>query len=239
MAKQTDQEAASEWASTLLQNELKDFAERHPDRIEVYTDEVKAERHAKFLRYGLDMIESLNDKATAFTKLRNGAFHPSNKNTRKAFEHVTGIKLPSTVLRTHETIEKWIGTEYCDSIRATEKREREERIAAAKAKKAEEWIQHIAEISRKALADEDITGCDLLDLCRSLEVEVHLRTQGAMLKKIVSISGKGARVRGKYDTTLVWRAFRTCVVVLIALTKPEEEESVDPEVEKLFAGTRS
>ena len=107
---------------------------------------------------------------------------------------------------------------------------------AKAAEKKAEWERHIASVSQNVRDDKEITGSDLLDLCRELGVEVHLRTQGSMLKNLVSIHGSGARIRGKSDTTLIWRAYRSCVAIL---NEPVDDEPVDLEVMKLFAGSRS
>lgn len=120
-------------------------------------------------------------------------FHPSNHFYRKFFKEVTGIELPNGSTATYDAVANFVGKDKIDAIfkaKADQKRAEEEKKAAKEAERIEKLKQLIEN-------DKPVTGDDLVDVARSLNIEIHPRTVGMLRKRVTSINSSQGMVRGK------------------------------------------
>lgn len=186
---------ASEIAASMLANELERCAKTRPERLAEATDEMKAEYVERMRWTILGFMESLSDKEYAYSRLRNGTFHPSNRNYRKAFHGLTGIKLPAGANATRDAVREWIGEEF---VAAKEAEAASSRAAAEYENERKRAEAHATAMDRlKAKFSEGLTGEELLELARHVGIDVHPRTAGMLKRRIAWIGDGTARVRGK------------------------------------------
>lgn len=119
------------------------------------------------------------------------AFQPDNKWSRKILLLVAGIELPRGKLDTQEVIRKWIGEPalqaHADALQA----ERDAKKAAQEAKN----IAILDRIAARIASGEQVSGGELVDCARYHGIEVHPRTAGTLMARVVAINADTARIR--------------------------------------------
>jgi SepF-like predicted cell division protein (DUF552 family) len=122
-----------------------------------------------------------------------GAFHPSNRFYRHVFTTLTGIELPGSPTDTRAMIATFVGQDKIDAhykaiecAKAEEKRKEEEKEAAR--------INTLKDLIKE---DREISGGDLVDVARSMYIEVHPRTAGMLFKRVKGICSTQGRIVGK------------------------------------------
>jgi hypothetical protein len=191
-----------------------------------YKDELKSER---FLAYPKDEQEQMINRAKAktaadverVTKLindkdpkiaLNGTFHPSNRYYRKLFKIVTGIELPNGSNDTREAVIKWVGQDKIDALNKA----KEDEKAAERAIEAQKEAERINNIKDKVIKDESITGDELVDLARSLNIEIHSRTVGMLRNRVRGINSSQARISGKSTGNSPWQLYKQVKDAIVA-----------------------
>jgi protein required for attachment to host cells len=133
-------------------------------------------------------VERLNERDI---KLVTGAtFHPDNKYSRRIFALVTGQQLPKGANDTHSVVLAYVGQEKLDALR--QEREDKER------KRQEEQDARQREINERIVAriraGESVSGEELADAVRYLNIPAHPRTIGTLRKRVLSINADSAKV---------------------------------------------
>jgi hypothetical protein len=205
------EQAAARWAADMLSHELAFYAEHQPERLARLRQEnpnVEREFIEKKTAIARETItEILNPSDVILARVCTGMFHPSNPSTRRLFEVATGISLPNTVNGTRQTVAAYFGehlTRFIDKQNA-EKR-LEELARKQKEQQAEE--SRLAKIRDDIRNERDVDGADLVEFARSIGIEIHPRTAGTVLKRLVSFRGSSARITGKSLPDNVWRLIR-------------------------------
>ena len=226
----TIQAAIEKIVARQIATELDRLAERNRPRPEAA--EIAAAKERAAARWQ-SVVDTFADKAATALGAESGRFHPSNKDTRALFATVTGIKLPATVGGTMAAIAEYVGEEgakaIADARQAYEERtarEREAREADIAAKHA----KRIETIKTDILGGRPVSGEDLIDIARHLEIDVHPRTVGMVRNRVISISDGSARISGVGLSDSAWRLFRLVKAMLI-----EDEQPAEPEDEAVLA----
>jgi hypothetical protein len=218
----------------IVADELAEALKHETDRGRDVTESEKAAYCERRRSYWENVASWIKDKSEVYRKAQRGAFHRSNKNTRRIFTFITGIALPSTTRDTIATIRQYVGPDTIAMIEHEEWLEAEAAKAEREAERQAEAAKHAAEMEKlKAaiLADSPITGSQLDELATYLDLEVHPRTIGSCRKNIVTINSNQARFYGKAFPEGARRVYRT---VRQALLDALEECDNDAEVEQLF-----
>lgn len=129
--------------------------------------------------------------------------------------------------------EEWQARKDEKSRQAEARRaESEERERAREQAEAARYHQYL-DNSMYAIAQGDfVDGEALLDVANFLSVDVHSRTKGMLLKRIVSISEDSARVHGKGGAGLAFQVYRDVkanVIELLGQGKKTSKLSVEAE----------
>lgn len=172
-------------------------AEKEPERfkkqLEDFPNTITDYRNRQILVLR-DTFTSFKDKETLYKKYRNGAFHPSNKNTRHMFHLATGIKLASTVKETNSQLRNYIGEDYClEQERLKAEAERTAQEAKEKQKQVEQE-KLASSIKDKITKNEEISGNELVTIAYHYEIEMHPRTVGMIYKRVWLIKDGSARI---------------------------------------------
>lgn len=146
-------------------------------------------------KWGRDTVAIIMDKAKLFQSA--GRFYPHNKDSRWLFTQVTGITLPRGSAATEKAIREYVGQAVIDLVDKARADLEAKKAAELSARKQAEELAWLTRVVSSVRSDVPISGGDLLDLCRKLNVDVPLRTQGYMLKSLVSISSGMSRVLRK------------------------------------------
>jgi hypothetical protein len=191
-----------------------------------YKDELKSDR---FLAYPKDEQEQMVIKAKArivadverLTKqindkdpkiALNGTFHPSNRYYRKLFKIITGIELPNGSNDTREAVIKWVGQDKIDALNKA----KEDEKAAERAIEAQKEQEYINKLKEKVIKDESITGDELVDVARSLNIEIHPRTVGMLRNRVRGITSSQARITGKSTGNSPWEIYKQVKNAIVA-----------------------
>lgn len=142
-------------------------------------------------KWGRDTVAIIMDKAKLFQSA--GRFYPHNKDSRWLFTQVTGITLPRGSAATEKAIREYVGEEIVARVLLEKRLEELENTRQVFLREAEEERANLERIHQFIRKDKPISGGDLLFICRKLNIDVPLRTQGYMLNKLVSIASGQAR----------------------------------------------
>lgn len=181
-------------------------------------------------RYRVQLLEDWRENArqflqreTCYARHLRGAFHPDNKTSRAMLAELTGIVLPATVGGTRQAIRQHCGESYCaaeDSAR--EKAEREARETAERKESeraAAELEQRLQGHRETVCSGEAISGESLLELARSLGIDVHPRTAGMLRKRVAWVEAhRNARWGKAHLPGSVCELYRRCQELLSPVT---------------------
>lgn len=216
----TNDEIATEHAKAMLQREIDYCMKERPDRIARFTPEERAKMEAEFIEKqkaeALKRIGEFESQDGLLKMHRIAALHPSNKNTRKMFEQWSGKKLPKSPTETERWLREFIGPDIVDAYYAKREADAAAEQAAKDAEEARKHAEAMAKLKGRVIANEPIGGGDLVDLARSLNIEVHPRTAGMCFKRIRTIQKDTATVTGKGDAGQAHDIYRQ---ILAAVSK--------------------
>ncbi len=192
---------------------LEKHLREHPDQVERWkAGELSAARA---------LVIELLDKLACYKAHKRGRFHPSNPNSRRLFQDLTGLKLPPTVSGTDQAVREYVGNEAIDAEDeriAKDRRDGLERDAAIKKMACD---KRISAISAKVAGQEvhnlpagAIDGDELIDLARHLGIEMHPRTVGMIRKRLSWINSNQAGCRGKGPIQNAFVVYRACFKIL-------------------------
>jgi hypothetical protein len=200
MASETIELAIERYAAAMLKIELEHQEEYHAERLaktRAENPEIIDQYRDRMAEDGRALATAILERSEVFLKrARYGLLHPQNKVSRKLFEAVTGVKLPHTSSGTHDAVYGYCGDAMV-KYEAGLKAEQDAKENAEAEKKAEADRIYIGKISTKVAAGDWISGGEMLDLARSLAIEVHPRTAGTLKRRIHGCNGGSARISGK------------------------------------------
>ncbi len=201
-----------------------------PDFIERFKERMRSDCR--------DLISEIQEQPCCFARLNAGRFHPDNKLSRQVFEGVTGIKLPATSKGTRETIREYIGLGWIDRKEAEQAenlRKKAEAELKAKANERSNYKDHLINQVRVK-----ISGAELVDLARMLDIEVHPRTAGVLQRNILEIRNcDSMRVYGKRPSTDgAWSLLRLALATIDDMNEPEPTAEESAMADELFGVKR-
>ncbi len=194
--KESQIEAVKVWADYMVNVAIKNANEDNASRekegrpVREITDKLIQSCRESWEKDGVALAELLLTKDGLYKKFCVGAFHPSNKATRKLLESLYGIELPSQAGKTREAVKALIGEDYiAEQVhRATEAKERAE--AEEREKQEAEYNAYILPLLDKVSKDESIGGSELVDVAKHLDISVHIRTQGTLNQRVSWVNGQ-------------------------------------------------
>lgn len=192
----------------------KEYFEKRPPR-EPITDEQWAEYErgceTRSIEESIDLIYKT---PVAVQRAATGWFHPSNKASRRLFTGITGLRLPNGVGASARVVEEY----FEGAIAAYWKAKEDESVAARVARELEQErieAKRLAEIEQRVRDDKAISGMELVDLARHLDIDVHPRTVSTLRHKVFELRRNTGRVaKNLRDSTSAWKVYRQCVSAL-------------------------
>lgn len=228
--------AADAYGNSMVDREIARHKKNCPERLaKVTADELQRYRES-WVEIGAALANDIFSKSDNFIKrVEQGLLHPSNATSRKLFTDVTGVSLPKTVKGTQAAVAGYCGEQiaaYRAALHAEHQRQEAQRLAAENAKQA----VIIAGIETRIIAGDFVSGDELVQIARHLEIEIHPRTVGTLRKRVVQVKAEQARITGRgYAPSSIYELYREVADTLKATDEPPE--ACDPEVERLFNRT--
>jgi hypothetical protein len=189
--------AVEQFAQSRYDDEMAYYREYRAEQLAKITPEQLAEYKEKLRSEAHQWVEIILDPDRMMERHSKGFLHPSNKNWRALFTAFTGVELPNTVAGTDAAFRKYIGHERYEAFLQGRRDEREAKEQQRLADKAAERQKRIDAIAAKVKQGEYVSGDDLVDLLRHLEIDIHPRTVGTLRKRVVEIKADQARIRGR------------------------------------------
>lgn len=178
------------------------FAQATPEELAAYEARVLAEAEK--------LAESIRNRDEDFIKGASyGKYHPSNSASRGLFERVTGLNLPKTVGGTKQVVEEYAG-EALTEYRRRKIEAREAKEEAEKAKEEAKRREYIDELKHLVEKGDGISGDDLVELCRALNVHVAPATIGMLRKRISLVWEDRYSFHGKRPNRPPCYLYREC-----------------------------
>lgn len=188
------QEAIQAYADWMIENELNHYRKYQPDRLATVTDEQMTAFRGGWLIKAGDVAATFDDKRAFWKSMNDGRYHPDNRASRRLFTAITGIDLPKTNAGTREVLRAFIGEESALAFEEEVRLAKEAREAEHVAKEAAKRDAYLSTIKAKFLAGGGVNGDELVDLARSLGIEIHPRSVGMLRKRVVWICEDKARI---------------------------------------------
>lgn len=138
-----------------------------------------------------------------------------NKDSRKAFEELTGYKLSPTKKVRMEQIASYFGIAWTiwKKELAEQEKARQEAIEKARQEGHKKELETILDHWND---NKFISGSDFVKLCNEYGVKMHIRTQGYCNKSLVDVRKDGRHRYYKKTTDSFWNAFHELNKVLEA-----------------------
>lgn len=183
--------AIEAYVDGILQENLKEHRQKFGADAPVSQERIEQVRYSLRARAG-ELIEAIESKELLYRTWLHGRFHPSNKNSRKLFEALTGVKLPQRVRDTALAIKKFLGLDWVEtheaeiqSMRDAQQRERQLQLAEQQRERLDKLIDSMP---------CKLSGDQLVELCRHVGLEQHPRTIGSA-RNVHSIEMVGSSLR--------------------------------------------
>lgn len=176
----------------------KDFEKDKYANFKKFTSEQQAEYAIKVReRHRASLSKMANQilEKDAAGCLRGQPLRAENKYSRRLFTAITGIKLPKTYRETLPVLNAWLGQERIAAMNAAIAAEKEAQDRQRQAEYEELNAKREARLKPLILANEPITGPDLLFLANRYNIEVAPRTAGFIANKVLKIQKDVASVR--------------------------------------------
>jgi hypothetical protein len=190
-----NEDIAKQFAQEALDEQLKKLA--GTERMADVTQEIKDDYLSRQVDMALKSMAGWSTDDGAYEAIIRCSFHPSNKRTRAMFEQWAGVSLPKSVAGTESVVLGVFGAERMDRVGQVRKLIKQKAADEKEAKEEVAKAKRIDSIRESLKSGGQVSGRELLDLARSMGVEVHLRTAGTLLKRISRIGKGEARVSGK------------------------------------------
>jgi hypothetical protein len=224
-----EEQAVEAFAQGMLKHEREFMQEHQPDKLTKVTPEMTEDFLQRKRQDARDMIAGMADKTKLYEMVRKGRFDPNNKLSRQIFEAVAGLKLPPGQKASEEAIKRFIGPEI---IEAHAKKRADEKASKEKEEKEKDEARYAQSIEKlKQQFPTSIHGSDLLMLARHYGIDVNLRVQGTLNKKVSQVTPSYVRMSGGGDSSHIMKVRRQ---VAEAIAAEEKKEPEAPAAEKLF-----
>jgi len=191
--------AIREYADTMYLDEVGYLSEHYPDKFEKLTQLQRSACKASFTFEGTALARDIRDMDKLPQRIIKGDFNIPNAANRRLFAELTGITLPDTVNGTKDTLESYIGYVGGDLKTEYDRRKKQESEARRAARDAVDKSiddRSIETLMTSVLQDVDITGDELVDLARFLDIDMCEETEMAIREFVVSINTKCSITRG-------------------------------------------
>ena len=217
------EETIKQFAAERLAEQLADTQREYPERLAkaLAANPNQMEEWLAGIHEEIRLMAAwIMDKDACCAKHGRCAFHPSNKMTRRLFAALTGIKLPATVQMTHAVMLDYLGRDRVAAIDAKREAERVAEETAKRDKREADKAARLERIKQQMVADTAIGGDELLDIARTLGIDVHPRTAGMLKRRVNSIRRgqagivKGGSVQAAFDL------YKQCLVLFAGEAQP-------------------
>lgn len=180
----TEAEVIDQYIEAMLDHEMKFWEETDPERFKRITPEMIEAFRERQRSIALEFAEGIRSRPDTFMrKISTGLLHPSNGNSRRLFEGLTGQVLPAGANATVDFVFQFFHPELsaylakAQAERVAKENERQQK--AADAEKA-----RLDKARASVLQGEWVLSEELIDLARSVGVDPHPRTVGSLRKRV-------------------------------------------------------
>jgi hypothetical protein len=231
----TTQQAIRDFANGMVDNELDYHRQYRPEQFAKLTEADIEDYRKRKITEAEELATKIETRDPAIVaRIDNGMLHPDNKFSRKLFSAITGITLPPTVSGTHEAIRNSDWNVLLAELRTRQQAEAEAKREAEAEAEAKQHAERMEKLVTNWKAATFITGDELIELIRFLNIDTHPRTLGTIRSRIVQAKFDQCRVVRGHVPEGVWEVIRTVQATLQDDNEPEPTPEDIATAQQLF-----